>query len=276
MMPALAIAETSDTQSQIQSLLQQIQALQVQLKTLIASSSMNWKISSSTGMGVPPGQMGKMVCITLNRNLRQGDQGDDVKKLQAMLAEDPENDFHASATGFFGPMTMKAMMKFQMRMGIASSTDGSVGPMTRGFFERRCGKGLDDKQGKMPGGDVMGMALRGTITANNTTNVVVQIENGTSITVNVSASTTVKVFNGTSTPPTAGTVADLVVGKKAMVEGKKNDNGTVDARMIAVGTDLPMIKMMMDGNDKDKMMQGFMPPKNDNHQGPGNGGPQYW
>ena len=57
-----------------------------------------------------------------------------------MLGEDSENGFHGSPTGFFGPLTAQAMMKFQMRMGIASSTTGSVGPMTRGFFERECGR----------------------------------------------------------------------------------------------------------------------------------------
>lgn len=98
--------------------------------------------STASGQFTPSGQMGKMACITLNRNLGIGSRGDDVKSLQELLSEDPEDGFTAGATGFFGPLTAKALMHFQMNNGIASTTDGSVGPLTRGFFERRCGKGL--------------------------------------------------------------------------------------------------------------------------------------
>lgn len=99
--------------------------------------------ASSTPASVPPGQFAKQACITLMRDLKSGDQGDDVRKLQDLLREDSDTGFIASSTGFFGPMTMRAMMKYQMKHGIASSTDGRVGPLTRGFFNRRCGLGLD-------------------------------------------------------------------------------------------------------------------------------------
>src|ERR1041385_8770866 len=78
-----------------------------------ASSTGDWKNASSswgTEDGGPwqggpnPGQMGKMACVTLNRNLGPGSQGDDVKKLQMMLSQDPSLGFNASATGVFGPM----------------------------------------------------------------------------------------------------------------------------------------------------------------------------
>jgi hypothetical protein len=259
MAPAFASAQTTDTQNQVQSLLQQIQALQMQLKTLLASSTGSWTMSSSANF-LNTGQMGKFVCITLGRNLRQGDQGEDVRKLQEMLMGDSDNEFNGTATGFFGPLTMKAMMKFQMRMGIASTTDGSVGPKTRGFFERACGKGLTGQnvgqgvngltgQGKIQGGDMM-MAIRGTISANNTSSIIVQTDGG-SITANITSSTMIKVFVGTSTPPTQGTIADLVVGKNVMVEGKKTSENTMEAVHVAVGDNIPMMKMirgMKDGN----------------------------
>lgn len=91
---------------------------------------------------MPPGQFGKTVCITLLRDLKQGSQGDDVKKLQDLLAQDPQAGFNASSTGFFGSLTAKALIRFQMAHGIATSTAGIAGPLTRGFFERSCGKGL--------------------------------------------------------------------------------------------------------------------------------------
>ncbi|MEI7720056.1 MAG: peptidoglycan-binding domain-containing protein [bacterium] len=104
-------------------------------------------------IGLPMGQAGKMACIALTRNLGLGAKGDDVKQLQEMLAEDPENGFAASSTGTFGPMTMRAMKRFQEKNDVASTTTGLVGPATRDFFERRCGKGLDGQQGKPEGQD---------------------------------------------------------------------------------------------------------------------------
>jgi len=133
-------------QDKIRLLLQQIATLQLQLAQLIAG---RFGGTLDNPPFIPPGQIGKIACIELGRNLRHGDRGDDVMKLQVMLRGDPENGFNVEPTGVFGPITMKAMMKFQMRMRIASSTDGSVGPLTRGFFNRACGKGLikqDDRR----------------------------------------------------------------------------------------------------------------------------------
>jgi hypothetical protein len=159
--PMIASADTnasstvsSDMQAKIQLLLAQIKTLQEQIKSIVGSSTgggMGWNMGGgmmgSSTMGMPPGQFGKQACISLTRNLKQGDQGDDVKSLQQMLQQDSSSGFTGSATGFFGPLTAKAMMHFQMNNGIASSTDGSVGPLTRGFFDRHCGKGLDGQQG---------------------------------------------------------------------------------------------------------------------------------
>ena len=85
-----------------------------------------------------------MLCISIDRNLGVGTQGDDVKSLQEMLRGD--GDFTASSTGFFGPLTAQAVEHFQMKNGIASSTTGFVGPLTRDFFSRRCGGGLRNPQ----------------------------------------------------------------------------------------------------------------------------------
>ncbi|MDO8517943.1 MAG: peptidoglycan-binding domain-containing protein [bacterium] len=105
-------------------------------------------VASTTLKRLPPGQVGKMACITLSRNLGLGSRGDDVKKLQEMLSEDQDSDFHSTATGFFGPLTAKAMIRFQMHNGIATSTTGYIGSLTRGFFERHCGKGLGHELGE--------------------------------------------------------------------------------------------------------------------------------
>jgi peptidoglycan hydrolase-like protein with peptidoglycan-binding domain len=229
MLPAAAFAQTT-TQSQIESLLSQIRTLQAQLKVLIASSSANIRMEMKDHM--PPGQMGKMACIMLNRNLRAGAEGDDVRKLQEMLHEDKENGFEAEATGFFGPVTARAIAKWQMRMGIASSSDGSVGPLTRGFFERACGQGLKDKDDD----EAKREKVRGEITAKTDSSITIKPANGDSRVVNVTASTTIHVFTSATSTPTIGSMSDLVVGKGAAAAGMVNADGSITAREIKVGT----------------------------------------
>ena len=254
MLPILASAQTTDVQSQIQSLLSQIQALQVQLKTLVTSNPGVWVNASSTGssIGMPPGQMGKAACIMLGRNLRQGTQGDDVKKLQEVLAEDQENDFHGSATGFFGPLTMKAVMKFQMRMGIASSSDGTVGPLTRGFFERSCGKGLDDSMDDVKHGKVSG-----EISASSASSITIKNAER-SIVVQITASTTIQVIATATSTPVTGTIADLTVGKRVMAEGTVNSDGSITAMHIKVGMPPPppLMRVMHKFDVKGKEVKG--------------------
>jgi len=234
MLPAAAFAQTATVDVQIKALLDQIQALQLQLRTLIASSTANINVKIE-GERVAPGQLGKMACIMLNRNLGPGSRGDDVKKLQEMLAEDRENGFNASATGVFGPMTARAMAKFQMRMGIAARSDGHVGPMTRGFFERACGKGL----GGGMGDDDMRDKIRGEITATATSTITVKPESGDARVVNLTTSTTISIFATATSTPTIGSVADLTVGKKVAVAGTANADGSLTAVEIKVGVTPP-------------------------------------
>ncbi len=216
----------------------------------------DWAMSASStspSMGLPPGQMGKMACITLSRNLGPGSKGDDVKKLQKFLSEDKDTEFTANTTGVFGPATARAMMKFQIKNGIASSSRGSVGPMTRGFFERNCGRGLSDdhdnrgnhdNEGNHGGQQAQGTHLGGSITAVSGSSITVLDHDGKSVVVTVSASTTILVFaapTGSSTAtamppvPSVGTIADLLVGKMVRVEGMVNTDGSVNALHINVG-----------------------------------------
>lgn len=96
--------------------------------------------SASSTPGIPgKGENRSTVakCILLNRTLKQGSQGDDVKDFQQMLKD--EGKFEGMPSGFFGAMTAKAVAKWQEEHGIASSTSGGiVGMMTRKFLENRC------------------------------------------------------------------------------------------------------------------------------------------
>ncbi len=215
--------------------------------------------------GMPPGQMSKMACLSLSRDLGPGSHGDDVKQLQQLLSDDKDTGFNAQTTGVFGPATSKAMRKFQLKNGIASSGTGKVGTMTRSFFERSCGKGLTmgsttsnsgDQNGHMP--MPVGVGMSGTITAVSTSSITVQNRDGKSVMVFINSSTTIKVFtppatstNSTSTtttppqppttPPTPGTISDLMVGKIVSIEGTVLSEGTVTARNIMVGLVLPSL-----------------------------------
>jgi len=93
---------------------------------------------------MPPGQVMKAAaCVTLRRTLNAGSQGEDVKALQHMLLEDGTVGFEGTATGVFGPKTLEAMKRFQMKNSIAPTPTGTVGPVTRAFLERRCAQALE-------------------------------------------------------------------------------------------------------------------------------------
>ena len=68
------------------------------------------------------------------RTLKKGSRGDDVKKLQEFLSADAEVYPEGEVTGYFGPMTAKAVGRFQERHGVAAPGEpgfGQLGPKTR-------------------------------------------------------------------------------------------------------------------------------------------------
>ena len=67
-----------------------------------------------------------------SRDLHQGKQGDDVKSLQAHLAD---NGYYPEAliTGYFGPLTRAAVIRYQ-RLNDITPAIGYVGPVTRGVL----------------------------------------------------------------------------------------------------------------------------------------------
>lgn len=200
-------------------------------------SGSSWQNGSSTApmtgnpWGMPPGQVGKMLCVSLNRNLGPGSQGNDVRKLQDLLKSN--GLFSASSTGVFGPMTIQAMARFQRENGIASTSTGIVGPATRGFFNRACGNGLGGGNGQ---GQNQNQSLTGNVTgpisAINNGNIIVWGQ--TARVVFFNSSTTIQVYAGSTTPRT-GTQADLAVGEVANVEGTLNQDNTITAILIKLG-----------------------------------------
>ncbi len=78
---------------------------------------------------------------TVDRLLKKGMTNPGVKVLQQILNSDPDTQIATSGTGapgnestFFGPGTLKAIQKFQVKHGLAKPGDdgyGNVGPKTR-------------------------------------------------------------------------------------------------------------------------------------------------
>ena len=95
-----------ELQAQIQALLAQVAALQAQLG------------GATTGG----------VCF--NVDLKYGMTSDEVKKLQTQLKLDPTVYPEGLVTGYFGPLTLKAVKAFQTKYGI-TPVSGFVGPLTR-------------------------------------------------------------------------------------------------------------------------------------------------
>ncbi len=66
--------------------------------------------------------------VRFTRALEEGATGDDVMALQAVLAADATVYPEAVITGVFGPLTKKAVERFQMKHGLEAA--GRVGPKT--------------------------------------------------------------------------------------------------------------------------------------------------
>ncbi len=114
--PVFARAETSTSSdvSKLENLLQQIKDLQDEIAALMNKQSNLQKELRET--------------VALARELRLGMSSDDVKALQEILAADPEIYPEGLITGYYGPLTERAVLKFQKKYGLEQV--GFVGPKT--------------------------------------------------------------------------------------------------------------------------------------------------
>ena len=116
---SFAFAQEEDTADPtIQQLIIQIEALKEQIEMLREQMQQLVKQQQILKEGV----------LTITRQLEEGMQGEDVKKLQQLLSTDPEIYPEGLITGYFGPKTRRAVEKFQERAGVDQV--GRVGPQT--------------------------------------------------------------------------------------------------------------------------------------------------
>src|SRR4051812_19343034 len=76
---------------------------------------------------------------TLTRQLQLGMSGQDVSALQSFLALDSSVYPQGLITGYFGPLTKAAVIRFQTKNGI--SAVGRVGPITMNAINSQMGGG---------------------------------------------------------------------------------------------------------------------------------------
>lgn len=87
------------------------------------------EIFGSTGAALPPqAAVPAITSSALTRELNPGAEGTDVIQLQAFLAADPSLYPEGKVTGYYGPLTVAAVKRFQARYGITQL--GRVGPQT--------------------------------------------------------------------------------------------------------------------------------------------------
>lgn len=118
--------------AQIQNLLNKIAALKNQIMQLLMQ-----RMSGAGGTATStPDTI--VTCVKFNRDLRFGDEGDDIRELQRELAKDPTIFPPGLVTGFFGKKTENALKHLQKKIGVGTST-GFFGPKTRGLLNGHCG-----------------------------------------------------------------------------------------------------------------------------------------
>ncbi|MEN9560937.1 MAG: hypothetical protein RIQ56_210 [Candidatus Parcubacteria bacterium] len=128
----------ADLQSQVQALLNRVTQLQQQLGT-------GTGVGTSPGAGVPAAS--SAACPNIGRVLKKGSSGDDVRRLQQFLAQDPSVYPEGTASGYFGSLTEAAVKRWQVKYNIVSAGTsestgyGVVGPRTSAAIALLCSTG---------------------------------------------------------------------------------------------------------------------------------------
>lgn len=141
-----------DLQRQIQQLLGEMQGLRQQVTTLKSELGARTPSTSATSTTAIPDstttlppttptpdeeeEVGPAAIIipVLNRTLSRGSRGEDVRSLQAYLAEDPAIYPEGLASGYYGPATVAAVRRWQRKYGLAVS--GQVNAQTLAKFRQ--------------------------------------------------------------------------------------------------------------------------------------------
>ena len=156
-----AVSSTSSAQELFVSLQEQI----ARLKTMIADL-----ITQLESLRQAEGEVKETVkevkgTLQLIKQLRVGVTGDDVKLLQEFLATDSDIYPEGLITGYFGPMTERAVKKLQKRMCLDQV--GNVGPKTMWRINELLTEGAGSS-GKIPPGLLTAPGIQKKLCATST------------------------------------------------------------------------------------------------------------
>lgn len=145
------------------SLQEMIEELQKQIQELQAKiAELKNKIQDSGGLTIQKEEREEIKeqaknTLRLTRYLRRGMRGEDIETLQEFLATDPEVYPEGLVTGYFGPLTQRAVVRFQKMAGIDQI--GIVGPRTRSRINELLEEGAGES-GKVPPGLLISPGIR--------------------------------------------------------------------------------------------------------------------
>ncbi|MDP2650306.1 MAG: peptidoglycan-binding protein, partial [bacterium] len=139
-------AENDELLARLASLLQQVQALQAQISAVEGGAAPGPFTGSYAPIGTATvtGTGASGACITLTANLRRGETGSEVTRLQEFLAKDRNVYPEAVVSGYYGELTERAVQRWQSLNGVVtegtpeSTGYGVVGPKTRVALQTRC------------------------------------------------------------------------------------------------------------------------------------------
>lgn len=114
-LPAQHVGAATDEEleAQVRNLTIQVTELQTTLTRLLG-----WVQSQQAADLVPPSGAPTQSPVPFTRALSLGMSGDDVRELQQFLAEDSSVYPEGLVTGYYGPLTGKAVDRFRQKMGI--------------------------------------------------------------------------------------------------------------------------------------------------------------
>ena len=146
-LPLFASAQNvQDLQAQAQALLDRISALQQQLGNSGGTPGATLTTASS------------VACPQLGKSLKRGSSGEDVRRLQVFLSNDPSVYPEGQITGYYGALTEAAVKRWQVKFNIVSTGTaettgfGVVGPRTAAVLALQCA-GTASASGGVSGGN---------------------------------------------------------------------------------------------------------------------------
>lgn len=154
--PVLA-QETSTSTTSIQELIQTIRQKIEELKAQIEALSVQIESLRKAKGEVKETAKEIKAILQIAKQLDRGMRNEDITLLQEVLATDPDIYPEGLITGYFGPLTEKAVKKFQKVAGIEQV--GRVGPITLAKINELLEEGAGSS-GKVPPGLLIAPGIR--------------------------------------------------------------------------------------------------------------------